>query len=592
MDSPGELDSSGDLQSGNSRDYGSAEAGRSPWDLSDLIVVLPGRRACRRLLGHLAFRASAEQAILNPPEVCTPGALPEKLYQPQQPFASPIVQRMAWVAALRSLRRTAAHVIGEMPADEDFKSWLDYCDLFRRTHIELAGEGYDFSEVIIRGQKIPNFGEAETWKFLCRLQKKYLELLEQENSSDEQTARRLAVDQHSCHTTSRIILAGVVDLNRTLQMMLDQVAPRVTSLVFAPAELADRFDHYGCLNPGYWEEATLDIPAGLVSVVDGPEDMASAVVASLSDWSQDLAAHEIEIAVADPNLVDEIQQQTRRFMIGTHWAGGLALRQTPVFQLVLEVAAYLDGRRFVEFASLLRHPHVGRWLDATLDLGTLPEQQAPDSKPAAPAADLLTELDRYFNNHLQPRLGDWLGKPEEHFQIKAAHEALQRWLAPLEKPRTRNLGQWATVLTQVLSEVYNAIPLTQDASSELCAASLLVFREKLSDLANVAPRLTPQVTSREAINMLLDLVAGESIPLAAEAGDVEINGWLETAMDGTPAKIITSVNEGYLPQSLNSDMLLPNSIRKRLRLDDNQKRYARDAYLLSWIQANTQSNCN
>ena len=45
----------------------------------------------------------------------------------------------------------------------------------------------------------------------------------------------------------------------TLRQMLDQVAERVTALVFAPPEWADRFDEHGCLLPDVWETAPLPV---------------------------------------------------------------------------------------------------------------------------------------------------------------------------------------------------------------------------------------------------------------------------------------------------------------------------------------------
>ena len=66
---------------------------------------------------------------------------------------------------------------------------------------------------------------------------------------------------------------------------------------------------------------------------------------------------------------------------------------------------------------------------------------------------------------------------------------------------------------------------------------------------------------------------------------VELLGWLELPTDTAPAVIVTSLNEGFVPKSLNSDLFLPNSLRRRLQINDNQRRYARDAYALSVLLA-------
>ena len=70
-------------------------------DLSQAIVVLPGGRAGRRLLEVLVDAADAQSLILTPPQIVTVGRLPEKLYRPKKPFATDLVQQLAWAEVLR-----------------------------------------------------------------------------------------------------------------------------------------------------------------------------------------------------------------------------------------------------------------------------------------------------------------------------------------------------------------------------------------------------------------------------------------------------------------------------------------------------------
>ena len=50
-----------------------------------------------------------------------------------------------------------------------------------------------------------------------------------------------------CRTDRDIVLVGTVDMDRSQRAMLDQVADRVTALVFAPDEQMAEFDEHGCL---------------------------------------------------------------------------------------------------------------------------------------------------------------------------------------------------------------------------------------------------------------------------------------------------------------------------------------------------------
>src|SRR5262245_49952542 len=70
-------------------------------DLGRVIVVVPGQRAGRRFLEILAYRAQDERLLLTPPRVVTEGKLPDLLYLAKKPFASELVQDLAWARTLR-----------------------------------------------------------------------------------------------------------------------------------------------------------------------------------------------------------------------------------------------------------------------------------------------------------------------------------------------------------------------------------------------------------------------------------------------------------------------------------------------------------
>ena len=70
------------------------ELADAPGDLSQLVVVVPGGRAGRRLLELLLHQPEARGVGLAPPEIITLRWLPERLYPAARPFASGLVQRL------------------------------------------------------------------------------------------------------------------------------------------------------------------------------------------------------------------------------------------------------------------------------------------------------------------------------------------------------------------------------------------------------------------------------------------------------------------------------------------------------------------
>ena len=88
----------------------------------------------------------------------------------------------------------------------------------------------------------------------------------------------------------------------------------------------------------------------------------------------------------------------------------------------------------------------------------------------------------------------------------------------------------------------------------------------------------------EAVAFTLGRLAEREIAAGASDGPVvELVGWLDLQLDDAPALVVTGVNEGKIPQSVNTDAFLPDHVRRSLGLTDNRRRYARDFMMLTAI---------
>jgi len=204
-------------------------------DLSKLLVCVPGAQVRRRLLELLVEAAEEHGLLLTPPEIVTPGVLPEKLYRPKHPFAGELAQQLAWVKVLQAtdVERLAA-LVRNRPEDDDLPAWLALGKMLADLHRELLADKFDCADVLKAGAKLPAFNEAERWKLLRDLERRYLDLLDSLQVWDIQTARKFAVEHRECKAPCPIVLVGLVDLNRIQRLMLDQVSEQVTALVFTP----------------------------------------------------------------------------------------------------------------------------------------------------------------------------------------------------------------------------------------------------------------------------------------------------------------------------------------------------------------------
>ncbi len=165
--------------------------------------------------------------------------------------------------------------------------------------------------------------------------------------------------------------------------------------------------------------------------------------------------------------------------------------------------------------------------------------------------------------------------------------AVSSVLEPL-RGEPRPLPQWASAIARLLQEFYTGrvFDIDLDQTTELYTLQALEqLREGLLVQQQIPLEIAPHLSAAETIRQLLAQVQSGQLPAPRQDGPIELLGWLELPLDASPALIVTALNEGNVPTSVNSDLFLPNSLRQQLDLVDNRRRYARDAYALSALQA-------
>lgn len=553
-------------------------------DLSQVLAVVPGGRAGRRLLELLVDEAARRQLTLTPPEVTTIGALPERLYTPKKPFASPLAQQLAWAKTLQQIDALKLRpLLPRPPESPDDPAWLDWGGLLSKEHTELAADALDFEQAAPVVAKFGGPAEAERWQTLAEVQRRYLRLLDELELWDRQSARLYALQHREYATTRPLVLVGVVDLNATQRGMLDQVAEYVTALVPAAADWRERFDGHGCLKVECWSGPALSLAIRdeQLTQVEGPEAQAEEVVRRIAAWNGRYRADEITIGFPDEQLAPQVERQLRQCQLPARWGPGKSVAHTGPYRLLTAIAEWLERRAYPEWAKLVRHPDVTAYLER---LGT--------------PGDLLPVIDEYYAEHLphdlSPETRDgkptWLGDSPRNIDLQRLYDDVWSWLGPLATAQggadPRPLDAWSPVLQGVVRKVYEhrEFQLGDPADAETWQACQ-TLRGAFEEFEAVPETLRPSTGPAAAIRLALELVRGDSIPARADAKAIELVGWLELPLDDAPGLIVTSFNDGFVPKSVNADPFLPNSVRTHLKIDDNARRFARDAYAASLLLA-------
>lgn len=598
-------------------------------DLSRVIFVFPGRRAARRMLELLVQHAADRWPDLIPPRMVTFEQFPELLYPQQRQLADDLTQLLVWKKALTSIPpQELQAALPAIPGDEAVPAWLALCETLRRQHNELAADGLEFDEVFDALVSAGHSAEAQRWKALRRIQSEYLVRMDELELWDRQAARLVAVQQQECRTDCDIILIGTVDMSRLVRLMLDQVADRVTALIHASPACADAFDDYGCLVPEVWQERMLNLPLDLCRIVNSPTEQADRVVTELAALNGEYRADEIAVGMGHVELVPTVLQRLADAGVSGRWPVGMQLRQTRPWRLLNAVAQHLASARdgqppdFPSLSDLVRHPDLERLISANPVVAAASMSRKRD----APSDHWLTHLDQYLADHLQTAPGALLGKEPRRRVVGAVCDAVDQLLSTLcpvvqdapgvhrsgsRSPAKRTspgqkqlrlddslelrdqsvatqllrrlpLRTWAEGCLRCLSLIYQDHELDAERAADRgIVACVQELQAVVTALQHVPPSVMPLVTAAQALQLLLKETGDGTIPPDADESAIDLLGWLELPLDDSPVLILTGFNEGDIPESVTSDVFLPNTFRSSLGLMDNNRRYARDACALT-----------
>jgi ATP-dependent helicase/nuclease subunit B len=551
-------------------------AGDGVADLQNVCAVLPGARAGRRLKELLFEEALRSGLRLVPPRVVSVGALAELLYPVEWPFAEPFLLRQLWSSVLHDADAAGLTALfGELPEVTDVSGWSQLGARAASLQHEVAGGGFTFGDVarICGSGGDLLFDDSARWKELAKLQAEYRQRLAVLQVADPDLERIDRLAKGQLGTELELWLIGIVDLPTVVARILEKSTGEVGVLVHAPVTEALSFDALGLVDRASWRERELPLPDESVRVADRPGDQAAAALEEIARLGE-VRSEEVVIAQTSEALVPYLREWLEAAGLPVHYAGGRPIESSRPYRLLVAIRAYLQQREWEELAGLVRHIDLATWLRSRRRSG------APDASPEV--------LDRLFCEHLPAHFR----RPAEAIGSRGRIERIPAYLsetllAPLLKPQRLPLAAWPDRILAMLAEVYSVAGLSQRTAEDRRIVSILErIRSVALHMHRLPGELSPACGAADAIGILLEELRSDSVPDEPEGAPIEILGWLELALDDAPHAVVVGVNEGDLPQSVNAHPFLPDRLRTVLGLQNNDGRYARDAFhLLSLLHS-------
>ena len=515
-------------------------------ELAATFLVTPTAGAARQINDQL------KAAGLKPPQ----GAQPMQSLLPESDHIATAVERsLGWSEALQSISQSERQALfwnaGPETSAELLKSGRKFCQLSD----QLAEAGLSPKTMHLPTQLIGTFDESR-WQAIASLYEHYLKCL-QSWKLDDPNELRLAQIEKPDVAFKRFVIAGVADLPTALERYatsLEQRGITVDLLIWNPASTSEaHFDGWGRPSPEHWNTCTLDLDPNQIKVSASARDEAKLAATSILDAQSDPTA----LVVADPKLhttlSGEILSQGHR----PYRPEGDPLIRCEAATLALEWEEFRTNKDLRRLRRLLELPAFCRALKS----GTSITQ-----------SDALIAIDQLLGLTIASTLD--------------AAQAATGSSEELPAYRSEDLKRIRALLSSVQSKLKSSsldlleAAFPQEEQRPTTVKRVLDIGRALE--ASAAVKNWTQRSSKVAlpVQVFTQALRAEHIQSAAMPDDVVLNGWLEAAWLPEGRIHISGMVDGCLPQSIDGDPFLPDSIRPGLGLSHNELRQARDAYLL------------
>lgn len=546
-------------------------SGREPLALHDTWVVVPTRQAGRRLREALAAHAAERGQAVFPPRVLLPDQLTQ-LGVTSTRVAPPVDLQLAWTDVLRGI--DLAHVRNVFPSDPPQRTlaWARRLALrFIELQRTLANAGRRLVDVASHVEGDPDFPETDRWIELGQLESQVDQLLERRGLQHPEAARLATVREGAPPpmVPARICVVATPDPSTLAVEALSRwsAVVRIDVLVHAPdEETAGRaFDPFGRPRREYWRNHYLTWPGWAESVHLCADPAAQAE--KILSFAQAYVSPEglLAIGVADADLTPVVAQALENAGVPSFDPSGKPGRMEGLHALLQAVSGLIGRPGWDEVSALLRCPAVLHWLSER-------------GIPKFDEGELLRQADELWSRHLPPTLDaarrHASTSTSRFLVLGPALEAIHLW-----RERVRNAG-FPHALVQGLSELFEG---TRIALGSTLARSASAWTTSLQALTEAVDRRGEPLGSAEMWEWALAIFA-ERVEFGDKpAGALELNSWLELLWEDAPHVVVAGLNDGRVPTAVNGDAFLPESLRRKLGLETNEDRFARDAYLLSAI---------
>lgn len=519
---------------------------------------MPTAESGRKLRSHLVHALPADRRGFLSPRVQTPAQwLRHDL--DESSLANRNDCLLAWTECLQSAGSQCLQFLFGFDSvkPKPDRSWaLKTARLLQRLKSTLAEGNQDFQRVA----KL-EFEESERWQHLAILEKHYRQLLRGVGLMDPDDAlMRAAAEGLAVKGSNRILLCGLPDPIPLLihSLEINRLPAGVEVCIGAPSDQAAGFDKWGRPLSSYWPDQS--IPLDRLRDKIHPSTDSAQSLSLLSDCLSKVSNPQksFSVGLGEAELTSRIQDDLEAKGLTVHDPQGIPARQTDIPNMLNAWREWTRLDDFQSFVRLLAFPDIKEHYAArTKGFRQLLDEFSTSCLPATLSAVDQMDIDPKF----EPLINCIRAMRRDRSKLGSGEsfsEDLQQWLRSVWQNT-----EW------------------DRRSDGLRTALLPEMRAWLKDWNRSAFR--HDASADEALQMLVSHLQNARCYPPRPEWAIDINGWLELLWDDRHCICFVHLNEGLVPQSVQHDAFLPDSLRSRLGLPNNQQRFARDAYQFRFL---------
>ncbi|MFM8784465.1 MAG: hypothetical protein ACKOFI_04780, partial [Phycisphaerales bacterium] len=515
---------------------------------------------------HLTACARGEGHAVVLPRIVTPGALGSCVVVPRGRVLDTVGERRAWGVAIGRCAQVRALFPGLEEDEEPSIRQLDAaCDRLARLHRDCAAAGIGLAEAAEHVRRELPEADLSSWVAVVAVDAARQSLLEECGAQDHASmvcdAPRAGAVRAGRLRRVWVLMADPDPVHRSLLESLAACGVSVTVGVHAAGdELPAPVDGFGFPDHAAWGSVSIDVDDHAIAVAESPADQAAAVMEALAGIPEPRRSDEIAISAPDQAVAAEVASRLPAWGVRVRVPPERSAAESSGGVLVEALGAWLEDRSGAALGALVRHPAVERMLGARGIADAIARVSAVVSSSGAVHVARTPEPAWSSAARVIEEIDGWLGTLSEAHGGRAVGEALR------------------TVLDDVLRPV--------NAADRAAGRAILAAIDSLESLPGP---LDDGLDASSALRLVRDALLAAELPAEGGTDGVEVLGGLEAGIDDAPHVVLTSMNEGIVPEGASTDPWLPDSARERLGMSCARRRRARDAWILHGLLARKRS---